>query len=468
MFTILIIFLEFFTLSTLLIKRHNLLINLATSSLIFLGMLGFLSFILREYLGISYGSFPNYFAIFLFIVVLLTLLLMRKGETNFNFKNYFQFEKIERFEMIFLLAILILIIVGFFIPVRGWDAYSLYDSRARFFESGMKQSDLASLSKYDQTNNLYYFSYPPMTSAIHAVLYASGFSSPTFIYPMFYFSVLTMAYVLVKSLRLPKILIFLTIIPLALNKLLITQIYASYTNLPMLAFQIGCFFYAIMYFRENRSVYMLLSALSLGFSNWTRNLEPTYVAFLFFSIFLILKTKSKKVHKIIVTVLFLLLSVAPRIIWNNYISSIAINIGEIFPSIPILLSRLLDSTYLSNLIDVTFFVYEALFPVLIYVVIYFVVSLIYIFVKTKNRENETIALSTMLLIIFLFVIMVAGTLYFSVTFAWWDQIPGSFLRSNLPLIPLTMILFAFILEKLVNGKKINTFGKKEKVLGRKN
>jgi len=42
------------------------------------------------------------------------------------------------------------------------------------------------------------------------------------------------------------------------------------------------------------------------------------------------------------------------------------------------------------------------------------------------------------------------------------------LRSNLPLIPLTMILFAFILEKLVNGKKINTFGKKEKVLGRKN
>jgi len=49
-------------------------------------------------------------------------------------------------------------------------------------------------------------------------------------------------------------------------------------------------------------------------------------------------------------------------------------------------------------------------------------------------------------------LMIGGTLYFSKTFSWWNQIPDSFLRSNLIMIPLTGILSGYFLEDLKTRK----------------
>jgi hypothetical protein len=62
--------------------------------------------------------------------------------------------------------------------------------------------------------------------------------------------------------------------------------------------------------------------------------------------------------------------------------------------------------------------------------------------KAKSIELNYINMMVILSLL----IMIAGTFYFSVSYVWWSEISGSFLRSNLILVPLTALVVANIIK----------------------
>lgn len=454
MYTILITFILLFVGVAILLEKSHFLEKISATILLNLGLLGFVPFLLREHLNIGYGDSAQYLFYVSLIILLAALVVNYNRSGNLKIWEYIIPYNLSKLEIIFIVISIVTIVRAFYVPVRGWDAYSLYDSRGRFFESGLRQSELLEFSKYDEVNSAYYFSYPPMTSSIHAVLYARGFQSPTFIYTMMYFSLIAMCYLLINKKGYSLINIFLFISPIAFNRLMMGQVFASYTNLPMICFQFGCIYFSIKYFEKGKMILIFISALMLAFSSWTRSLEPTFISFLVFSLFMLFVARSKhSLSKFIIAMFYVLISIVPRLIWSNYVLATAGSNGEIAPSIGKLLSSITNSLYVSNLFDVAFFVYQSLFSMQNYIMLFVVILTLLFFVKIKDKKDKIMIYSFAALISSLYLIMIAGTLYFSVTFVWWKEIPGSFLRSNLILIPLIMILSSYVVEYFNNGSK---------------
>ncbi len=441
MYTILITVLAIYLLVSIIQGKINLLEKISFTFLVSLGIYGIVPFLLREYVNIDYQKSPIYILYtILFVATVWSIIFIKNKGLSILIDNL-KFVRISKYELLFILFGFIAVLRGYFVPVRGWDAYSLYDARGRFYEYGMKQSDMNKFSDYDEANNAYYFSYPPMTSSIHAVLYGAGFQSPTFIYTLLYFLLLSISYLFVSRKNMSIIETLLFIVPIAFSRLMVGQVYSSYTNLPMICFQVGSVYFAVKYFERKQNYLVIFSALLLGFSNWTRAIEPTYVSFLIFSIFLIFYNKNYKIiNKIILSITYLVISLLPRIIWSKYVLLTSGANNEIAPSITKLIFSLFDSLYLTNIIEVAFFVYRSLFSMQNYIVLFVVILIMLCFVEIKKQDQKLIVYSLATLIASLYVIMVIGTLYFSVTFVWWKEIPGSFLRSNLVLIPLILIL----------------------------
>ncbi|MBP9759250.1 hypothetical protein KBD45_06145 [Candidatus Dojkabacteria bacterium] len=408
-----------------------------------IGSLGFIPFLMFEKLGIPYSGSIIY--VIVTFILIISILYFMGNRPQFSFKDLMTYKLI-----IILFGLLIL--RNSFTPVRGWDAYSMYDGRARMLMSGLKFSDFAEFNKYEDTNYMYYSSYPPMTSVVHAVLYNQGFKTPMWIYGLFYFSYFVFIYQIIYETNINKYLKFGLTAIAVFNPIIFDQVNVAYTNLPALGFQTAALYLLIKFIKLSEPRYLMVSGILLGFSNWTRSLEPIYIAIgIALSITLFYMKNISILKKVVYFASFILIALIPNLIWSNYIK---VNIGNIGGTSQIgavdLISSLLGSIYLSNVTEVLYFIYTTFMTMKWYFIV-FVVSLIGYYLNRKNSfSNEMIFIS--LMIFFIISIMFAGTLYFSVTYKWWNEIPGSFLRSNILLMPL-MSIFAAMSLSILNYPK---------------
>lgn len=412
---------------------------LATALLILLAMAGIIPFFLGEYFLLPYQNAPK--------ILFVTSGLMLLGTTFLSWKVQ-SISESRQYTFTVLPLTLTSVVVGllilrsFILPLQGWDAYAMYDARARFVLEGIPFSYMATFSDYDDFNTHYYFSYPPMTSIIHATLYAAGFGSPMIVYALFMLCLFFSYLGILNMIGANRIFQLIGLGFLILNPLLMSQSNVAYTNLPMMAFQMMSLLYLIKYLYNPRMAYLFLSGLFLGFGTWTRSLEPTFVSFVFAIIFIHIGISSLSLtSKISRTVFYLFLTLIWRILWNWYVTTHVgvISAGETNPSLEQLINRLADSLALTNLFEVALFILGALRPILAYVLLMLTgLMALYLYSFPKSYKR----LQIMLLIISMTILatMTAGTLYFSQTFVWWDQIGGSFLRSNLILLPLAALL----------------------------
>jgi len=463
-------------------KKIELLELLASTNLILLGLAGLVPFLLREYAGIGYKY--SIFEIMAVALALITYELVAKrkliffradssiqentelklgDELNADMSsslggklalsvrggrhNLISLAKELSAPVIFLMIFgVILISRGFYLPIRGWDAISLYDARARMFLSGLSLGELKTLSQYDDFNYYYYLSYPPMTSVIHTTLYSTGFSGVMWVYALFYMSFIYYLYLLLKKLEINRLLKISLFAAVAFNPLIIGQMNIAYTNLPMMAFQTGSLYYLIKYIWDRNNKFLIISAMLLSFANWTRNLEPIFIGFVLATLYAVFTYK--KLHilkKMILSIVYTAISLLTRTVWTYYLRNSVGSIGDTTPSFNILISRLADSLYLGNLVGIVFFIFTALTPILLYILL-MGIGLVWRNLHSKRRHS---LIETALVIVFITMValMLGGTLYFSTTFTWWDKIGGSFLRSNMLIIPLAVIYVAFVMEK---------------------
>ena len=430
--------------------KPSILEPIGVSALLLLGISGLVPFICREFLNISYvySSFEILTVVSVVASFVAILSGSRRNKLNWHYK-------IERTDLLIILFASLILIRGYLLPMRGWDAYSLYDSRALMFLSGTKLSQMVAFSKYDEFNQLYYFSYPPMTSVLHTVMYANSNTHVMLIYAIFYAVFMIFVYLFLRTMKLNKVIKFLLFVISALNPLIFQHTKLAYTNLPNLSFQFVSLYYLVKFANSRKNSHLVISALLLAFSNWTRSLEPFFISFFVAFVLIVLIQKNTIINKIFQGVKYLFLSMTTWIIWHFYIMSTIGNLGATSPSILEILSKVYDSFLLSNLLDVAFFIYNAYFPIILYVLMAIFIFMIFLFRKKKTVKIEEKIIMTVILTIEALVF--GGTLYFSTTFPWWNQIPDSLLRSNLILIPLIGVLSGYVLEsvqiKIQNVKK---------------
>lgn len=409
--------------------------------LILCGLAGIIPFLGSEFLDISYKYSSVELSMISIIIGIFIFFVRRKS----NNKSIFLMKN-RIIDLIIFLPVIFILVRGYLLPMRGWDAYSLYDSRAKIFLSDTKLSEMSIFSKYDEFNQLYYFSYPPMTSVLHTLFYSVNVSEIMLLYAIFYSVFVIYIYLFIKDIKLNNIIKFAIFIISAFNPLIFEHTKLAYSNLPTITYQVAALYYLFRYVKSKENNFLIISSVFLSFSIWTRSLEPLFISFFVAALYAIYIQKCTKIIKFGLLLKYIMISMSTWLIWHFYIKYTIGNLGETSPSALDLAYKIYSSLTLSNLLDVTFFIYDALFPIIYYIILTFVIIALYTLkglasMKTVEKLIIIIILSTEAM-------MVGGTLYFSSTFAWWSQIPDSFLRSNLILIPLVGILCAHVLENM--------------------
>ncbi len=437
---IILILLSIYMICRIVFREYNFFEIISLAILFFIAEIGTLPFFVNEYLSMSFYDASKYILIANIFVLFLSLFMFKPKISNI-FRNDYKFNK---FEIFIVLIMLILNIRNLIIPVRGWDAYSMYDGRAYMLSDNIKIKDMVKFNKYDDFNYMYYVSYPPMTSVAHAVIYSNNIKTPMFLYSLLFASVVFMLYSMIKEKVRSKYYLFGLLAISAFFPPMFDQVNVAYTNLVAISFQVGSIFLIHKYLNKNSHYLFILSSVFLALSNWTRSLEPIFFAIFIGSVYVyFIKSKNNIYGKLFIIFLNLIIVLSPIIFWRLYISSNLGNIGgtsqislfEVIRKIP-------ESLFINNIIEVIFFVYKSLLPLKYYFVLLLVSGYYWWEMKAKSIELNYINMMVILSLL----IMIAGTFYFSVSYVWWSEISGSFLRSNLILVPLTALVVANIIK----------------------
>ncbi|KKR53904.1 MAG: hypothetical protein UT88_C0005G0012 [Candidatus Woesebacteria bacterium GW2011_GWD2_40_19] len=223
--------------------------------------------------GVRFGLSNELLLLFLISVPLVFLQWRRMGKFFVGSVDAIKNLKLMPVEKVMLGALAFLIVTSFintfYWPVHIWDSVVLYDFRGHVFaETGfMKEAFIDG----------YYYNYPLLTSLAHTIVYLGGGRYPQFLYSIFYLSLGVGFYGLLREFVSRKTGIFFTLVLLLAQPLFYHSL-ISYTNLPFTVYiSLGAI--SIYLWDKKKEVgYLILSALLVGLSTWTRFNEPFWLA----------------------------------------------------------------------------------------------------------------------------------------------------------------------------------------------
>ena len=350
--------------------------------------------------------------------------------------------KINFFSLMILFGIFAIVVRSLILnlvwPPETWDTISLYDFRAlRFFETKSLASVILTTGSREEIS--YNYSYPFLTSLSHSFVYIFDYNNPRFLYTFFYISLVgSFFYILRRKIGAGPALLFSGF--LAADPEYVYHSTVEYTNLPYAVyFGLGALL-AIYGITARKKGYLMLSAICIGLSTWTRSQEPFWIVpalLVMGSFFLRKKFASITPYLYVVIILFF------RQSWLSYVGSISrgmnwpdMNLVQTSFSIDIKKIALSILYAFKN----TLWRRKASFFILL-------LSLVHVFSEKRVTKylNELILLGLCLSIIFV------GTYFFSVNFRWWDQIGDSVTRMSMFLLPLFYYFSAMALFDRKNG-----------------
>jgi len=421
-------------LTLLIAPKHNIIGRLGLSYLLGIGIFTLLMFT-TNLLGLKLTFVNN---ILIFLIVSLSLIFFGKSrlkdywrELRKSFKSYHPdlTEKVS-------LGVIGYFIVSSFVntlywPVYIWDALTLYDFRGHLFaQTGFIKNAITTL------NSGYYLDYPLLTSLSHTIVYLSGGTNPQFIYSLFYLSLGLTFYGLLREFASKKISILFTLMLLTIPQIF-NQSVVSYTNLPFMSFfSLGAIYFYV-WDSKRASGYLILSAILIGLSTWTRSTEPFWLG-IFGLVFVVAIFRRRLLDIIIFSIFFFPI----QQIWKYFLSQISPQIGTLGQVV----------SYTSILVNVfnferwgvvANFLYQNVIRNLGPVFILFVTAFVYILITKKIKKVFMIYLITFTLLAMLFV----GTFIFSFTFSTWSEIPDSAFRTAMVFYPLFLYTASIVVSK---------------------
>lgn len=337
--------------------------------------------------------------------------------------DLFYIEKTMLFASIFMF--LILLIYSIYWPVRDWDALTLYDFRAKVIATQHSVDLLKSL----EAN--YYFAYPLFTSQVHALHYQFNDLSPMFFYAALFTSFSIAFYYLIRmhTTRFISLLLFFILIT---TNILVQHSFMAYTNLPYAVYLVLGIFFSFNYFLYNKTGYLYVSLLSVGASIWVRDAEPFWVIVLLsLCIASLYHASWKKIGLILLVFAFFILP------WQVYRHMVFVD--KVFISSTVSFSNGISQITYVHLYTLLRYLWTYFFsPYLLMHIIFFMQGGVVIFF-TKNKNS----IFLMSLVLTIYLLILAGTTYMSITYPKWQKVGGSLERMSLLLIPAILYFVAY-------------------------
>lgn len=316
-------------------------------------------------------------------------------------------------------------------PVYIWDALTLYDFRAHVFVlTGFIKSALGALGGY-------YLGYPPLTSLSHAIVYLSGGGNPQFLYSLFYLSLGLVFYGLLREFISQKLSLLFTLMLLATLQVF-EQSGIAYTNLPyMTYFSLGAI-YCFMWDRKKNLGYLILSAVLVGLSVWTRAAEPFWLVIL--GMVVVTAIYRKRFLDIVTFAVFFF---PIQQAWKNF-QTLGMTQGSIVNDVAGPAAVLVNVLDFKRWQEVIAFLYQGVVITWGPIFILFLAAFIYATIAKKIKNTFLIYLIAFAVLAMLFV----GTFIFSFTFPTWSQIPDSASRTAMIVYPLFVYSVALVIREV--------------------
>ena len=420
--------------SVALIGKMRAIERIGVSFLLGVGVFTFLMFCYST-LGVKITLISTLAALILFnfLGYLLVRILHRKIYLKVGVRDVIN--KMSRLEKIFVGVISTLgiasLVFTVYYPVNIWDALALYDFRAKvIFDTGY----------FTQiAGNFYYFvQYPLFTSLSHTFVYIFGVKNPQFIYSFLYLSFLFAFYGALMDFVPRKIALVSTAL-LASTPVVFEHSTFAYTNLPYAIFiSLGTIYLYIWIAKGRKIGYLILSALMMGLSTWTRASEPFW-AVGFFAVIVYSIYRFVKYRDSILSPIWYFLTFFPiKEIWakiyfellNGPSSTVSLLSAEIASHKNALFNVALN---FEKLTEVFIFIWQFV------VVTWYPISILFVLSLALNLKNIIRKSSTMFLVFILlhFALLIYGTYIFSSN-AYWNSIPDSARRLAMFFLPLML------------------------------
>jgi CDP-6-deoxy-D-xylo-4-hexulose-3-dehydrase len=318
-----------------------------------------------------------------------------------------------------------------------WDVITLYDFRAHVLAQDRGLQQLYEMTGKDGARFVYYFSYPLLTSIAHAIFYIGGQQQVLIIYALFFASLYSWLYLVLKRIIRSTPIAVGTLLILLFLPVYLDQAQTAYSNFPYTVY----FTFGMVYFfqRIKEKRVPLLGALFMALCMWTRFVDPFYYIVLF--LLGVLAVKDKKWQYLLATLPILFV----RQVWTGYITKYAAPYSDTIQVFtPGSLAKMIRIDFfhkMSMVPGVIIFVEQILWKTLSLPVILLIGALLLV----RGKAFKKYWLEFLWLVMTLGIIN-AGGILFAFVFKDWSGIPGSAERMFSSLIPLLYIMVAWVLD----------------------
>lgn len=395
--------------------------------------------------GVKITTESTLFALTIGIIFIILLLKLFKRKVVINpigfMKFFITFPLVDKI-IVFAIASLMIgsLVVTLYFPVNAWDSIVLYDFRARIVAQQGFYAQIAS-------NFSYFAGYPLFTSLSHTLVYIFNGNNPQFLYSLLYVSFIFIFYTNLRKFVDRRISLVASLM-LATAPAIFDHSTVAYTNLPYTIFLVTGTTYLFNWIVKKKTFgYLILSAVLVGLSTWSRAAEPFWIINMLILLFLTLYRFKRYIFSTLVYTIFFFLIKTP---WSlfNYSEPMKSKI----PVTSVITAEL--SSYASTL-SKTIFDPDRINQVMVYIYQNVITSwypliflfLFCLFVSLKNIFTR--ASTIFLIIIFLhFALLLYGSYRFSFDFAEWINIPDSARRMAMFFIPFMIFYIGLSLGEL--------------------
>lgn len=427
------------------LEKLNFFCKIGLSYILGIGVITYLLFLLNL-LGIAYTT--NTFVTLLLgsIFLLLIPVFLFYDRNTLHIKNFYtrvlqiykisnKFNSAEKIFSVFLLLISIWTIAySSYWPVKDWDSIVLYDFRAKSFVNSGFMDEAISYG--------YFFGYPLLTSLAHTIVYLVGFQYPGIIHSLFFVSLLLISYSFFRN-ELPRSWALLWTFVLSMSGALIDHALLTYTNLAYTVYLVVGYLFLMEWFTRRKLNYLILSAILVGLSTWTRSAEPFWLIVVVLVAILNLFFKKPSNGFLFAGIVLLF-----RQPWYLYEKAHAVLIqvpSETAAQAPKSITSFLTLKTLPEVI-VYFWNNVVLASITLYIVL--LLSIIFISLEWRYFKSRPTAVVMAIILLLNLGAIFCGIFWFSISYSDWVNIGGSATRLSLFINPLIIYLTAYTLAPL--------------------
>ena len=328
-------------------------------------------------------------------------------------------------------------------PIHAWDSLTLYDFRGKMLSQGNGLNFFSGLSKR------YYFSYPLLSSVLHATTYLhSGVLVLKLFYAIYFlgFVYIFFRYLVENDISIVFSL-FLTLVLIS-NPLIFRVSKITYTNLIHIFYIFIGTTLLYQWFKDKLDKYLYLSSIFFLISVQVRIAEYFYLIPIIFLLIMWLFNKISFKH----IVQFSIPVISSVGVWKIVSSSVNLKSDVEVETLFDIISTGVRSFSAKRFLDVANFYITSLAPIYLPLIIFLILTFLGSVIFCKKITNEKIYL--LYSILATFALLFIGNYFISYSYPTWRKISYSLQRAALVTLPLSLFFGSLTINNLFKSKNL--------------